>query len=115
MFVPLDLPHQIRCDNQSAIALAANLVYHARTKHVEVDYHFIREKVMSKQVVIHHIGSRDQIADIFTKPLSVDRFLFLTSKLMVVQTPMSLQGVLVKVTKLACECHVSLAGWYFCY
>lgn len=41
LHVPRLLPHVIWCDNQSAIALAANLVYHARTKHIEVDFHFI--------------------------------------------------------------------------
>jgi histone deacetylase 1/2 len=56
----------IWCDNQSAIALASNPIFHARTKHVEVDYHFIREKALSKQVLVQHIGSLDQIADIFT-------------------------------------------------
>lgn len=86
------LPHLIWCDNQSAIALASNPIFHARTKHVEVDYHFIREKVLSKQVQIHHIGSLAQVADIFTKSLAVDRFLFLKGKLMVCDTPMSLQG-----------------------
>lgn len=86
------VPHSLWCDNQSAIALASNPIFHARTKHVEVDYHFIREKVLSKQIVVHHVGSHHQIADIITKSLSVDRFNFLKSKLMVVDTPMSLRG-----------------------
>lgn len=76
----------------SAIALASNPVFHARTKHVEVDYHFIREKVLSKQIVVQHVGTMDQLANIFTKSLTVARFLFLSTKLMVVSLPMSLQG-----------------------
>lgn len=40
------------CDNLSAIALASNPIFHARTKHVEIDYHFIREKVLAKQIVV---------------------------------------------------------------
>lgn len=80
------------CDNQSAIALATNPVFHARTKHIEIDYHFIREQVLRKRIVLAHIGSVDQIADIFTKALSVCRFQTLKSKLMVGAPPLSLQG-----------------------
>lgn len=86
----------IFCDNLSAIALASNPVFHARTKHIEVDYHFIREKVLTKQVCIHHVGSEAQTADIFTKPVSVARFQSLASKLMVKSIPMSLQGAISK-------------------
>lgn len=92
LHVSVSMPHIIWCDNISAIALASNPIFHARTKHVEVDYHFIREKVLNKQVQVNHIGSLDQIADIFTKSLAVDRFLFLKAKLRVFPTPMSLQG-----------------------
>lgn len=90
------LPHVVWCDNQSAIALASNPIFHARTKHVEVDYHFIREKVLSKQIYVQHIGTQAQTADIFTKALSVDRFQALKNKLMVVVTPMSLRGAVSK-------------------
>lgn len=76
----------------SAIALAHNPVFHARTKHIEIDYHFLRDKVLAKQLLIQFVPSHDQIADVFTKPLSADRFLFLTTKLMVCSRPMSLQG-----------------------
>lgn len=55
------------CDNQSAIALAYNQFYHAKTKHVELDIHFIREKVASKKIVVQFIPSEDQTADILTK------------------------------------------------
>lgn len=61
------VPYTLWCDNQSTIALASNPIFHARTKHVEVDYHFIREKVLNKQVLIQHIGSLAQIADVFYK------------------------------------------------
>lgn len=60
------VPPIIWCDNMSALASAANPVYHARTKHVEIDYHFIRENVPSKQIQIQHVGTQDQVADIFT-------------------------------------------------
>lgn len=86
------LPHVLWCDNKSAISLASNPIFHARTKHVEVDYHFIREKVLSKHIMVQHIGTTDQLADIFTKVLPIARFQYLKAKLMVVQPPMSLQG-----------------------
>lgn len=69
------------CDNVSAIALASNPIFHARTKHVEVDFHFIREKVLHKQLVIKFVPSQFQTADIFTKPLTIGRFQFLKDKL----------------------------------
>jgi hypothetical protein len=62
------------CDNVSAIALASNPVYHARTKHIEVDYHFIREKVLTGDILVKFISTLDQTGDIFTKGLSSARF-----------------------------------------
>lgn len=90
--VSLDGVPVIFCDNLSAIALASNPIFHARTKHIEVDYHFIREKVLAKQVCVQHVSSEAQTADVFTKPLSVARFQHLTSKLMVKPLPLSLRG-----------------------
>ena len=80
------------CDNISAIALANNPVFHTRSKHIEVDYHFIREKLAANLLTLKHISSTDQLADLFTKPLPVSRFLFLRDKLMVVSPPISLRG-----------------------
>jgi len=77
--VPLPAPPRIWCDNMGAIALASNPIYHARTKHVEVDYHFIREKVLHKDLTISYISTHDQRADIFTKGLTSARFLFLVT------------------------------------
>ena len=74
---------QVWCDNLSSIALASNPVFHARTKYIEVDYHYIREQVMARKIHVHHISSTNQLIDIFTKSLSVSRHQTLTSKLMV--------------------------------
>ena len=57
------------CDNISALALASNPVYHARTKHIEIDYHFVCEKVLNRDILIKFISTNDQLADIFTKSL----------------------------------------------
>jgi hypothetical protein len=89
----IPLPHApiLWCDNVSALALASNPVHHARTKHIEVDYHFVREKVINGDILIKYISTLDQIADIFTKGLSTARFTFLKSKLLVDSPPISLR------------------------
>ena len=55
------------CNNIGATYLSANPVFHARTKHIEVDYHFVRERVARKQLEVRIISSNDQVADGFTK------------------------------------------------
>ena len=82
----------LRCDNCSAISLASNPLFHARTKHSELDYHFVREKVTEKDLVVAFVTSEEQTADIFTKSLPFTRFHSLKNKLMVVSPPISLQG-----------------------
>ncbi|KAL5578799.1 hypothetical protein UlMin_011241 [Ulmus minor] len=84
---PLPMIPVTWCDNSSAGALAANLVYHARTKHVDIDVHFIREKVISKSIEVRFVPSHYQIADCLTKPLSHTRFQFLRDKLGIVCRP----------------------------
>jgi hypothetical protein len=59
------------CDNQGAKYFSANPVFHARIKYIEVDYHFVRERVSKKLLEIEYIGLGDQVADGFTKPLTV--------------------------------------------
>ena len=68
-------------DNMSAIALASNPVLHARTKHIELDIHFVRDKVLAKEIELRHVPKKDQIADIFTKPLSQQSFAKLRERL----------------------------------
>ena len=57
------------CDNQAVLHIASNPVFHERTKHIEVDCHFIREKIASGCVATSFVNSNDQLADIFTKSL----------------------------------------------
>jgi hypothetical protein len=61
-------------DNKSAIALASNSSHHQRTKHIDVQYHFIREKIQSKEIAILHAATGDQLADAMTKGLGRNLF-----------------------------------------
>jgi Reverse transcriptase (RNA-dependent DNA polymerase) len=73
------------CDNIGATFLASNPQFHAHTKHIEIDYHFVRERVQSNQLQVKFVCSKDQLADCFTKPLPLPHFEFLRSKLNVIQ------------------------------
>ncbi|XP_050125802.1 putative calcium-transporting ATPase 13, plasma membrane-type [Malus sylvestris] len=68
----VDYPVPLYCDNQSAILLAENPVFYARTKHVKVHYHFIREKVLQEEIEMRQINTDEQVADLFTKGLSTE-------------------------------------------
>ncbi|MCH91664.1 retrovirus-related Pol polyprotein from transposon TNT 1-94, partial [Trifolium medium] len=71
--VPIKVP-QVFCDNLSAVSLAHNPVLHSRTKHMELDIFFVREKVINKSLIVTHVAAKDQWADILTKPLSTARY-----------------------------------------
>lgn len=81
------------CDNLSAVCLTANPMFHKRTKHFDVDYHYVRERVALKALEVKHIPASLQLADVFTKSLSQDSFYRLRGKLGVVTPPTpSLRG-----------------------
>ncbi|PKU84059.1 Retrovirus-related Pol polyprotein from transposon TNT 1-94 [Dendrobium catenatum] len=85
--IPQNEPTTIFCDNTSAISLANNPIFHARTKYIEVDCHFIRDCIKTKQISVHHIFTEDQIADLFTKSLPNARFKTLSNKLTALTDP----------------------------
>ncbi|KAF5467582.1 hypothetical protein F2P56_011820 [Juglans regia] len=68
------LPMKLYCDNKAAIGIAHNLVLHDRTKHVEVDKHFIKEKIDSGVIYLPYISTAEQVADILTKGLPKKQF-----------------------------------------
>ena len=75
----------LKMDSQSAIALGKNPVFHERSKHIDVRFHFIRECVGDGKLDIEHVRTEEQIADILTKPLARDRFCELREKLGIVK------------------------------
>jgi len=65
----------INCDNTIAIDLTKNPVLHSRTKHIEIRHHFLRDHVEKKDVIFEYVDTKDQLADIFKKPLPSVSFL----------------------------------------
>ena len=89
--IPLRSAPCIYVDNISAIYMAANPIFHARTRHIEIDYHFVRELVARKALHTLYVPSSHQLADIFTKGLNRDRFSLLKSKLNLRVAPLCLR------------------------
>ncbi|KAI0494866.1 hypothetical protein KFK09_025012 [Dendrobium nobile] len=90
---PHDQPIDLYCDNTSAIALANNPVFHARTKHIETDHRFLRENIINNHIRLLPIKTVDQITDLLTKPLSTTRFKLLRSKLTISPYPFICGGI----------------------
>ena len=64
----------IRCDNMSAINLSKNSILHSRTKHIEIKHRFLRDYVQKRDCVLEFVDTKNQLADIFTKPLPKENF-----------------------------------------
>lgn len=86
-------PPALVSDNQSAISMAHNPVLHSRTKHLELDIHFVRERVLAKAPSVLHIPATNQTVDVLRKPLPASQFLDLKTKLKVIPLPhLSFEG-----------------------
>ena len=70
LHIPLASPPILYCDNLSTLHMTVNPVFHARSKHIELDDHFLRERVALGLLITQHISTNDKIADLFTKPMS---------------------------------------------
>jgi hypothetical protein len=85
--ISISAPPVLYCDNISSLYMTINPVFHARSKHIELDYHFVRERVAIGLLVTKHVSSANQVTDIFTKPVPFHNKLCLLPRL-------SLRGVL---------------------
>jgi hypothetical protein len=85
--VEYDEPTPIYCDNTSAISISKNPVMHSKMKHIPIKYHFLREQVAEKNIRDEYVGTKEQVADIFTKSLPHESFEYLHQRLGVISTP----------------------------
>jgi len=74
-------PIPIFCDNTSAIKISKNPVMFSKTKHIPIKYNFVREQAAEKYIKLEYVGTKEQIVDIFTKPLPREAFEYLCQKL----------------------------------
>ena len=91
--VPQSLPI-VLCDNLGATYLSINHIRHSRSKHVEIDIHFVRDYVANGVLDVWFVSTKDQLVDILTKLLSSFRFSILKNKLSVLSNPLRLREVL---------------------
>jgi hypothetical protein len=71
----------VHCDNQSCIKLTENPVFHDRSKHIDMKYHYIQDLVQRKTVKLQYIATSEQVVDILTKPFALRQFVLLRGKL----------------------------------
>ncbi|CAL2225061.1 unnamed protein product [Prunus armeniaca] len=81
LHLPSSGASRMYCDNHAALHIAANPIFHERTRHIEMYCHFIRDKILDGNVSTWHVNSSQQLADTFTKPLGKEKFSAMLRKL----------------------------------
>lgn len=74
-------PAILHCDNQAVLHIVANPVFHEKTRHIEIDCHFIQDKILDGSIFTKYVASSQEVADVFTKPLGKDAFSAMLRKL----------------------------------
>ena len=87
LHVNLHLPITMYCDNMAAQHIASNPVFHERTKHLNIDCHYTRDKLLEGFLQTSHVSSKEQLADLLTKPLSEAQHHYLASRLGLMDIP----------------------------
>ena len=82
----------ILCDNQSCIKMTENHVFHDKSKHIEIRYHYIRDMVQKGAINLQYVGTNEQVADVLTKSLSLVKFEYFWDKLGVVWKDLPRKG-----------------------
>jgi hypothetical protein len=77
----------IHCDNTSAISMSKDPVQHSKVKHIPIKFHYLRKQATNKNIKLEYIPTKEQVADIFTKPLNREVFEHLRKKLGVISSP----------------------------
>jgi hypothetical protein len=78
-------PTVVYCDNQSCIKLSENPVFHDHSKHIDIRYHFLRDRVQKGAIALEYIQTDQQVADILTKPLAKGKFKMFRERLGLVE------------------------------
>ena len=90
--VPIAHSPILWCDNIGATNLTSNPLFHTRTNHIEIDFHYVRDQVLRGQLHVQFVSTKDQYVDALTKSLTSSRFLLLRDNLRVHSLPFRLRG-----------------------